>query len=202
LIVYGIWRQNELKYIGLTKHRLLCIRWAQHVHAARSGKQTPISHAIRKYGVDEFRIEPLYSPLSKEAMYDGEKLLIAQHDTIRNGYNCSPGGESGEHRNRRVGAENHNSRLTEEFVAKLRDPFTSHVVTADFMDEAPGVSLASLNRARSGKSWKHLNEKYPPLNPGYGKRTSARKLIQAHINLAKARPVLKRIRAEQRADHG
>lgn len=51
-------------------------------------------NAIKKYGWDSFEHEILYSGLSKEEANTIERRLIAEYDTINNGYNICFGGHT------------------------------------------------------------------------------------------------------------
>lgn len=104
--------ENGAIYIGLTRQKRLCDRWAQHLQSAEKLRSTnKLANAIRKYGRGAFVMEHIASPLRTEWLGELESLLIQQHQsTQRNaGYNLSLGGES--HKLR---------RLSEEGKANLR----------------------------------------------------------------------------------
>lgn len=55
--------------------------------------QSKFYGAILKYGWNSFSHEILYKNLSQEEAYNLEKKLIAEYDSIENGYNIQQGGE-------------------------------------------------------------------------------------------------------------
>lgn len=207
MILYSISLDDAEKYIGVTTKRLLCQRWGGHCTEARSGKtkNRALYNAMNKYGFDRFSINQIATPLSLDDMYKLECELIIDRRThvSMGGYNITWGGQSGSHDNRPSGLDHHNTKITPEIVAHLRDPLLSEVVTAKFCDELRAakieISIASLNRARSGVTWRHLNEKYPPINPGMGARGSERRAESARRNLGIANIVLKNRRLKVEA---
>ena len=79
---------NGKRYIGITNNAEN--RW-------RNGDgykhQKKIWNAIVKYGWDNIRHEILIDGITKEKAQELEKKLIAEFDSIKNGYNVSAGGE-------------------------------------------------------------------------------------------------------------
>lgn len=84
---------NGKLYAGITS-RELAIRWNEHLKAAKGQQPASIVHlAMRKYGVDNFSIEAMYTyPTEEEAKY-AEESVIAALNLTRLGYNASPGGD-------------------------------------------------------------------------------------------------------------
>jgi len=95
-IVYKITNTvNGKIYFGITKCGI-DKRWGEHKHnALRNKKHSHLYLAIRKYGIEYFKIEVVASCASDNEMYEEEKRLIALFNTTdgRNGYNNSIGGE-------------------------------------------------------------------------------------------------------------
>lgn len=84
---------NGKGYIGITKRRLID-RWADHKEAARDGRRPRIYAAMRKYGIENFVIEPLATAFSVDGLFETERVLIVAHNTlIPHGYNMSIGGD-------------------------------------------------------------------------------------------------------------
>ena len=82
---------NGKKYIGITRQKPK-ERWG----ANGSGyKKQPIYKAIQLYGWNNITHDVVYENVSKEFAQEKEKELIQKFDTIRNGYNVSPGGGCG-----------------------------------------------------------------------------------------------------------
>lgn len=91
MIVYKLTSPSGKCYIGITK-RPLNIRISDHKHRAiKCHSHLKIHCAIRKYGINNFKIEIL----SEDGNSELEKYYIKKFDSIKNGYNISPGGEYG-----------------------------------------------------------------------------------------------------------
>ena len=86
---------NQKVYVGLTIGPLEN-RLKQHFAAARRGRKSAFSNAIRKYGEQAFKIELLTTnACTYEELQELEVLEIAKRDAIRNGYNTALGGSIG-----------------------------------------------------------------------------------------------------------
>ncbi len=84
---------NGKAYIGIAR-RGVARRWAEHTQDSRRASKQALYCAIRKYGIGAFSIQPLASPLTPEALFDLEKLLITQFKTKAPfGYNLTDGGD-------------------------------------------------------------------------------------------------------------
>lgn len=81
---------NGKKYVGKT-YKKVDSRWKDHVSKANSGSNRPICRAIRKYGPEQFTIEPIgYYP--EGVLEDKEISTIAVYNSYSNGYNATKGG--------------------------------------------------------------------------------------------------------------
>ena len=79
---------NGKRYIGITNN---CNqRWK---NGDGYKHQRKVYNAIMKYGWDNIRHEILVDDIPKEKAQELEKKLIAEFDSIQNGYNVSVGGE-------------------------------------------------------------------------------------------------------------
>jgi group I intron endonuclease len=81
-------------YIGQTV-RSLAVRWSVHRQCARHGEQSALCRAIRKYGEENFLIEPICS-CPVDLLYERERYFIAAWDTgvdHGRGYNLTAGGD-------------------------------------------------------------------------------------------------------------
>ena len=86
---------NQKVYVGLTIGPLEN-RLKQHIAAARRGRKSAFSNAIRKYGEQAFNIELLSTNAhTYNELQELEVLEIAKRDSIRNGYNTALGGSIG-----------------------------------------------------------------------------------------------------------
>ena len=88
---------NGKIYIGASqdpKNRLY-----QHRSDARRGSQTYLHKAMRKHGVDNFKMEVIYEAATEQEMFDAEIRLIKEHDSQHRvvGYNITSGGEGASH---------------------------------------------------------------------------------------------------------
>lgn len=93
---------NNKKYIGMTT-RTLKERIESHKYEAYNPNslvyETPFKRAIRKYGIDGFKVEILFDNITREEAVKIEKELILKHQTYykyknSNGYNATIGGEN------------------------------------------------------------------------------------------------------------
>ena len=90
---------NNKVYIGQTIQRPLA-RWYRHCQKSSLSKaeqNMAIKRAILKYGKNSFKFEVIetINAYSKELLDTKEVYWIAQYDSYHNGYNCTPGGNSG-----------------------------------------------------------------------------------------------------------
>lgn len=89
IIVYCLTAPNGKQYIGVTKN--LDVRLGAH-----SRYQSPIGHAIRKYGLGSFRVAVLARTASYSAAYEIERAEVDRLGTLCPvGYNLTTGGVGG-----------------------------------------------------------------------------------------------------------
>ncbi|MGX9443882.1 hypothetical protein ACWX0K_15070 [Nitrobacteraceae bacterium UC4446_H13] len=100
-------------YIGVTS-RGWRKRWAEHLHAAKSGSSYLFHKAIRKYhGVAECELHAIVGwALSEKQAFEMEERLIAEGSLYPLGLNMVPGGNAGLAYLRRIGALGKNERVT------------------------------------------------------------------------------------------
>lgn len=171
MLVYKITNTvNDHGYVGITTCAL-AKRWREHLCAAKTGNQNRLYRAMRKYGTDNFKIEVIAKAANFQELQEMEKKCIIEHDThARNGcgYNLTEGGEGRDKLNQIYGEQFPQAVLTEALVAYIRDPQFWNVSNAKLLQQAVEKfgfkgSRDALKDARNGKSWKHLNEKHPPV---------------------------------------
>ena len=95
MLIYKITNiTNKKAYIGKTVQKLKR-RWYDHLSATKRGCNFYFHRAIRKYGKENFVVEPLYMCDSKEELNVLEKQMILIHKThvSENGYNLTWGGD-------------------------------------------------------------------------------------------------------------
>jgi group I intron endonuclease len=92
MIIYQIINKiNHKSYIGLTTKST-----QERLNQHRQHKKSLISHAIRKYGIDNFIIQELDYGSSIEELNEKESYWIERLDTVSpNGYNLKGGGKYG-----------------------------------------------------------------------------------------------------------
>jgi hypothetical protein len=178
MLVYKITNNvNGHGYIGITQCSL-AKRWREHLCAARTGNDKRLYRAMRKYGTDNFSIAALYEADSFQELQAVERGLIAAHGTYASngkGYNLTAGGEGKDRVDQKFGEALPYSVLTEEIVAFARDPQHWNISNADVLALIAekfelDCSIDTVKDARNGKSWPHLNAKYPPVKRGRGAR--------------------------------
>ena len=198
MLVYKITNNvNGHGYIGITQCAL-AKRWREHLCAARTGSDKRLYRAMRKYGTDNFSIAVLYEADSFQELQVVERGLIASHGTYASngkGYNLTSGGEGRDRVDQLFGEALACSVLTEEIVAFARDPQNWNISNADVLSLIAkkfelACSIDTVKDARNGKTWPHLNAKYPPVKRGRGVRhdvMSPETLKEKQDNLAKYR---------------
>ena len=78
-------------YFGITS-RSLKERFTEHKQNAKT-KKNKLYNSIRKYGIENFKIEEYAYAFTWENVCQIEKELIKQYNSFSNGYNQTLGGE-------------------------------------------------------------------------------------------------------------
>jgi group I intron endonuclease len=88
---------NNKIYIGQTKLTVEQ-RFKEHYRTMQRGSKYAIHRAIRKYGIDNFKIELLFEFNTREEVDKKEIELIAEYECLnkKKGYNTSKGGSGGD----------------------------------------------------------------------------------------------------------
>jgi len=132
-VIYELWSPSGKVYVGKTSQRNAAgdlsakKRIEQHIRAAKSGEDSCrlINRAIRKYGIEKFRIE-VWPPLARsdKELDDLEKVTIAGYVRFGVGvYNLAAGGEGGKlspESRAKIGAALRGKKQSPETVAKNR----------------------------------------------------------------------------------
>ncbi len=95
MIVYRVTNQlNGKMYIGKTT-KTAAFRWTYHLNNAKRGVEFPLYRALRKYGVDAFKVEGLYEAKTFGELNAMETFFIVLHQSHlkENGYNLTMGGD-------------------------------------------------------------------------------------------------------------
>ena len=81
-------------YIGVTSKKLK-YRFRSHIKRFESGQTSyKLYNSMRKHRTENFYIEKICDCLSKEEMFEKEKELIEEYNSIKEGYNMNEGGNA------------------------------------------------------------------------------------------------------------
>lgn len=160
---------NGKLYFGLTKGTAQK-RWTKHVNTARNGNNSAFSAAIRKYGPDSFFVEHIFTAFNAAYAAEVERQLIAENKSIAGtqyGYNISGGGQLGMASvNASRGSDHYKTKMTEDHVRRSREnteKSDAELALIFSQELGSAVSMTAVYFARTGRSWKSLNDKYPPV---------------------------------------
>lgn len=139
---------NGKAYIGQSND--IERRFKEHQQKGESSR-IPLDIAIQKYGKDNFIYE-IIEECSLEELNQKEQYWIAILNTVKNGYNCSEGGEQ-----QSIGENNGRSKLTEEDVKKIRQAYADHKKQKEVYEEYKDIiSFGYFQNLWQGRSWKHI----------------------------------------------
>ena len=82
-------------YIGFTSREIDDRLW-EHINDSKKGSKLIFHQAIRKYGIDEFSTRLLDETSTQEHAKVLEIFYIKLHNTYRDGYNMTSGGDGGD----------------------------------------------------------------------------------------------------------
>jgi group I intron endonuclease len=110
--------------------------------------------AIQKYGWDNFSHQVIEVDSPEEANYL-ERYLIKFYDTIKNGYNCSPGGKNNvegisEETRQRMSDSHKGQRHTEEWKSRMSAKRRGVKKSPEHVE---AMSKARLGKPRPTKRW-------------------------------------------------
>ena len=113
------------KYVGITTGEIQR-RFKRHKELANSNRNKQHLHkALLKYDFESFIIYQIDEALSKDELFEKEKLWISKLDTKNNGYNETSGGEGSLSRKlsdetkKKIGNSNRNKIHSEEHKLKI-----------------------------------------------------------------------------------
>jgi group I intron endonuclease len=151
MLIYKITNTlNGKVYIGLTTTSL-AERFRDHKSRARTGADSLLCRAMRKYGVDVFTAEVLTTVETREDLVKAEQRFIAEYGAMdrSQGYNMTAGGEGtwgraySEETRAKMSAAAKRQMLDEEMRARL-----SAATKLQMADEAMRARLAELRRGK------------------------------------------------------
>lgn len=86
---------NQKAYIGQTT-KTIQQRWIQHQYDAfHKNKQTHFVRALRKYGIENFKVEQIDTAENQQKLNEKERYWIAYYNSCVKGYNLTDDGEEG-----------------------------------------------------------------------------------------------------------
>ncbi len=151
---------NNKQYIGITNDYKR--RWSN--HRCGNSKNSLVAKAIKKYGIEAFTFELLFSNLSLEDASKKEIELIKEYDTLApKGYNIAKGGFNGPTNIHRYGANNSNACLTDDEAQYIKDHrnIPEYVLYEDFSEK---ISYSAFKDIYLDKTYKNIvphSEIYP-----------------------------------------
>lgn len=141
-------KENGKAYIGQSND--IKRRFSEHQSRGEKSR-IPLDVAIQKYGKDAFTYEIL-EECSLEDLNEKETYWIKFYDTVRNGYNCSYGGDQ-----QSIGSQNGKAKLTEEDVINIRIAYDNHKRQKDVYEKYKNkVTYSTFQTVWQGKSWSHI----------------------------------------------
>tara|TARA_B100000902_G_scaffold392817_1_gene445842 strand:- start:46 stop:1065 length:1020 start_codon:yes stop_codon:yes gene_type:complete len=123
---------NNKIYVGKTEHPPTK-RWKEHLWSARNPTMA-ISHAIHKYGQENFKFEVIEECLT-EYVNKKETYWIGKLDTFENGYNSTLGGDGNPGTKRERGAVHPDAKAVDQYDLKGK-----YLCTYDSMGEGAYAS--------------------------------------------------------------
>lgn len=147
--IYKITKKDNGKaYIGQSNN--IERRFQQHCYKGEKAR-IPLDIAIKKYGKDAFTFEIL-EECNLQQLNEREFYWIKYYDTVKNGYNCSEGGDQ-----QSIGENNGRSKLTEQDVIKIRKAYANHQKQQTVYNEYKDlISFNYFQNLWQGRSWSHI----------------------------------------------
>lgn len=160
---------NNKVYIGLTTTSIEQ-RWKGHIRDSKQSSKH-LYASIRKYGINNFKIEQIDESDDFEKLGELERYYIKEYNSTNSdfGYNNTYGGE----RNQLDG--NPRARLTEEDVKNIRKKYNlKNVTTLEAWEEYKNrISFSAFEKIWQGTTWKSvLPEVYTEENKEWHKRNN------------------------------
>lgn len=182
-------KTNNKIYIGQSNN--IQRRFQEHKIAGKKSR-IPVDVAIQKYGADNFDYEIL-EECSIDDLNAREEYWIKKLNAIKNGYNCSEGGNQ-----QSIGKNNGRAKLTEEDVINIRKAYNNHLKQKDvYEDYKDKISFSYFQNLWQGKAWSHImpevfteeNKKYYMYENSKGGNGASAKLSDEEVILIRKRYV-------------
>lgn len=180
---------NQKIYIGQSND--IKRRFQEHqIVGAKS--RIPVDVAIQKYGKDNFLYEVL-EECSISELNEKESYWITKLDAIKNGYNCSVGGNQ-----QSIGENNGKAKLTEQDVINIRIAYNNHLKQKDVYKQYQDIiSFGYFQNLWQGRAWAHVmpevftkeNKEYYIYNNSKGANGASAKLTDEEVIQVRTRYV-------------
>lgn len=158
-VIYKINFSNGKVYIGQTND--FTARRNQHLSDAKMNVDYKIYRAMRKYNTTKDDFEIIESNIdSQDLANEREIYWIAFYDSYHNGYNSTPGGQTGSYC---LGEKSHFAKLSEEDVINIRRiRYTKKYQRSEIWKlYKKQISESAFGKVWNYESWKHI---LPELN--------------------------------------
>ena len=158
-VIYKINFSNGKVYIGQTND--FTARRNQHLSDAKMNVDYKIYRAMRKYNTTKDDFEIIESNIdSQDLANEREIYWIAFYDSYHNGYNSTPGGQTGSYC---LGEKSHFAKLSEEEVINIRRiRYTKKYQRSEIWElYKKQISESAFGKIWNYESWKHI---LPELN--------------------------------------
>lgn len=154
-------------YVGVTSQTLE-ERFTEHWRAAKSGRDSAIYSAMRKYGIENFDIIPLDTSRDESAAFQKEKDWIQKLGTCYGwGYNMYEGGRGNSAQRERAP----NARLQKEEAQEIKwlaqnTNLSQKTIASNYESIKDPANVSHIKR---GKNWAGIQPKKPEKIPDGGK---------------------------------
>ena len=158
-VIYKINFSNGKVYIGQTND--FTARRNQHLSDAKMNVDYKIYRAMRKYNTTKDDFEIIESNIdSQDLANEREIYWIAFYDSYHNGYNSTPGGQTGSYC---LGEKSHFAKLSEEDIINIRRiRYTKKYQRSEIWElYKKQISESAFGKVWNYESWKHI---LPELN--------------------------------------
>lgn len=145
---------NNKCYIGQTCHNILK-RFKEHLYSSKRNKSnTLLSKAIRKNGIDSFRIDVILKCNHDMAnYYEHEVMNLYNAHYLEGGYNVAMPLDHFRSIASVKGEKHHGAKLNDNNILDIRKSFN---LSSGDIAKKYNVSTSVIKKIRSGKSWKHV----------------------------------------------
>lgn len=117
--VYLATSPSGRSYVGFSS-RGVAKRWSRHIQDARTGSNTALHRAIRRYGAGAFRVRVIERMSTVAGTHRAEQLWIRELGTRTTGYNLTDGGEGTPGRVGPMRGRNHSAETRAKISAALQ----------------------------------------------------------------------------------